>query len=270
MQDLQRLMNFFIDKFVLCPRCSLPETALAVSLKKGAIFHKCSACGAKDPLDMSHKLCAYIIKQAELAHATAAAAEGKSGDKKAKKEKKVSSHPTSIRRLTPILFPPHPRTTPGSQEKKEKKEKKEKTEKKEKSEEVAEEDAEASSEEEARPAAAPAAPAAALQAPPPSFLSAVSALLAQPKDVAEAKRLGKGLAASAVLLAFQDAVNAASAAAAKNAPLALEALYDADVITEEAILQWYDGVEGNAGVKAKAKVFCEWLKNADEDEEEDE
>jgi len=44
--DLQKLLNVFIDKFVLCPNCKLPETALVV--KKGIIFHRCSACGARE------------------------------------------------------------------------------------------------------------------------------------------------------------------------------------------------------------------------------
>lgn len=60
-QVLQHLLNVFIDKFVLCPKCHLPETALVV--KKGLIQHKCSACGAKEPVDMSHKLCTFILKE---------------------------------------------------------------------------------------------------------------------------------------------------------------------------------------------------------------
>ena len=92
--DCQRLMNMFIDKFVLCPKCLLPETSLAVSLKKGVIFHKCSACGAKEQVDATHKLCTYIIKQAELASAAAVKSDkkekkDKGGEKKEKKEKKV-------------------------------------------------------------------------------------------------------------------------------------------------------------------------------------
>ena len=89
--DLQKLIGTFCDKFVLCPKCSLPETALAVSLKKGTISHKCSACGAKEMVDLSHKLCTYIMRQAELAAAAAAAAEKSAapakGEKKEKKEK---------------------------------------------------------------------------------------------------------------------------------------------------------------------------------------
>ena len=61
-----------------------------------------------------------------------------------------------------------------------------------------------------------------------------------------------------------------SGALLKSVPLALEALYDADVLSEDTILAWYNGPEGNADVKAKSKTFIEWLLSADEEEEEDE
>ena len=34
---LQGLLNVFIDKFVLCPKCRLPETALVINVKRGII-----------------------------------------------------------------------------------------------------------------------------------------------------------------------------------------------------------------------------------------
>ena len=87
--DLQRLLNTFIDKcdggagggggagcrvtpaprparFVLCPKCQLPETALSVSVRRGLIFHKCAACGAKEVADMAHKLTTFILKQVRV------------------------------------------------------------------------------------------------------------------------------------------------------------------------------------------------------------
>lgn len=67
---LQDIIKRYIDKFVLCPTCSLPETDYRI--KNGCIFHKCKACGAKEMVDMSHKLCNYILAE----------------DKKAKKEDK--------------------------------------------------------------------------------------------------------------------------------------------------------------------------------------
>ena len=81
--DLQKLMNMFIDKFVLCPKCHLPETALVV--KKGIIYHKCSACGAKEAVDMSHKLCTFILKEAATAKALLL---GEGADPKAAKRDK--------------------------------------------------------------------------------------------------------------------------------------------------------------------------------------
>lgn len=55
-RTLQTHLNGFIDKFVLCPVCHLPEAAFQVSTSKGTIYLKCGACGAKELVDMSHKL----------------------------------------------------------------------------------------------------------------------------------------------------------------------------------------------------------------------
>ena len=90
--DLQKLLNVFIDKFVLCPKCHLPETALAV--RKGLIKHKCSACGAKETVDMSHKLCTFILKEATAAAAMAAGADDSAADKKARKAAKKAAAET--------------------------------------------------------------------------------------------------------------------------------------------------------------------------------
>merc|ERR1712238_366226 len=67
---LQNLVHIYVQGFVLCPNCNLPETKYKI--KGGCIFHNCAACGAKDMLDMSHKLCTFILAQ----------------DKKDKKKKK--------------------------------------------------------------------------------------------------------------------------------------------------------------------------------------
>lgn len=80
---LQQLMHKYIESFVLCPNCRLPETEYKI--KSGVIFHKCAACGAKEMVDMTHKLCTYIIAQDKKAKAEAKK-EGKKKDKK--KEKK--------------------------------------------------------------------------------------------------------------------------------------------------------------------------------------
>lgn len=69
-QVLQDLINRYVEKFVLCPNCRLPETDYKI--KSECIYHKCMACGAKEMVDMQHKLCNYILAE----------------DKKAKKEAK--------------------------------------------------------------------------------------------------------------------------------------------------------------------------------------
>lgn len=78
---LQTMMHRYIENFVLCPSCRLPETEYRI--KNDTIFHKCAACGAKDMVDMSHKLCTYILAQAKKARK-----EAKSKDKKKDKDGK--------------------------------------------------------------------------------------------------------------------------------------------------------------------------------------
>jgi len=49
----------FIKKFVLCPKCSNPETDLSVVGKQ--IHQKCIACGYQGLISSTHKLTSYII-----------------------------------------------------------------------------------------------------------------------------------------------------------------------------------------------------------------
>lgn len=77
---LQKLVRRYIDLFVLCPKCNLPETDYKI--KNDIIWHRCKACGAKEMVDMGHKLCNYIIAQDKK--------DKKAGKGKAKKEEKKS------------------------------------------------------------------------------------------------------------------------------------------------------------------------------------
>ena len=80
---LQQLMHRYIESFVLCPNCGLPETEYKI--KNECIYHKCAACGAKEMLDMNHKLTTFILAQDKKAKR---ANKGKAGkDKKKEKEK---------------------------------------------------------------------------------------------------------------------------------------------------------------------------------------
>ena len=96
---LMNMIHRYIEKFVICPQCGLPETVYKI--KSEVIWHQCAACGAKEMVDMGHKLCTYILAQNKKAKKEAASkGKGKkskskdkdsdSGDGKAdKKEKKV-------------------------------------------------------------------------------------------------------------------------------------------------------------------------------------
>eukprot|EP00602_Paraphysomonas_sp_CaronLab_P001389 CAMPEP_0185026884 /NCGR_PEP_ID=MMETSP1103-20130426/11450_1 /TAXON_ID=36769 /ORGANISM="Paraphysomonas bandaiensis, Strain Caron Lab Isolate" /LENGTH=393 /DNA_ID=CAMNT_0027560619 /DNA_START=235 /DNA_END=1416 /DNA_ORIENTATION=+ len=78
--DLQNFMHRYIESFVLCKNCRLPETHYKI--KNGIICQKCMACGSKDPCDMTHKLTTFILKQHKKAK--------ESKDKESKKDKKKS------------------------------------------------------------------------------------------------------------------------------------------------------------------------------------
>lgn len=59
--ELQQCVHKYVEKFVLCPECGLPETAYKIN--QGCIWHRCAACGAKEMVDMNHKLCTFILSQ---------------------------------------------------------------------------------------------------------------------------------------------------------------------------------------------------------------
>lgn len=61
---LRKLLDTFIEKFVLCPSCKNPETELIITGKgKHEDIHRdCKACGRKNGIDMRHKLVTYILK----------------------------------------------------------------------------------------------------------------------------------------------------------------------------------------------------------------
>ena len=115
--DLQKHLCKYIEAFVLCKQCKLPETHYKI--KGGIISQKCQACGNKDQVDMTHKLTTFILAQYKEAK-SAAKAKGETKPKKAndlsqaggaradsddetssevkkasKKEKKDKSEPTS-------------------------------------------------------------------------------------------------------------------------------------------------------------------------------
>ncbi|OMJ16425.1 putative eukaryotic translation initiation factor 5 [Smittium culicis] len=59
-EKLQNILDSFIDKFVLCGSCKNPETDLII--KDGMIMRQCMACGKRTDVDMRHRLSTYILK----------------------------------------------------------------------------------------------------------------------------------------------------------------------------------------------------------------
>lgn len=114
--DLQGLMCRYIELFVLCSNCRLPETHYKI--KGDSISQKCVACGNKDVCDMTHKLSTFILKQ----HKKLKSEKEKEGKEKKekKKEKKEKNREGEEREKENEV------KEGGSEEKKEKKEKKSK------------------------------------------------------------------------------------------------------------------------------------------------
>ncbi len=59
-QQLLHTLNTYIDTFVLCPKCHLPETLLTI--RKDILRHKCKSCGEKAPITSDHKLVRFFLK----------------------------------------------------------------------------------------------------------------------------------------------------------------------------------------------------------------
>jgi len=88
---LQEMVHRYVEYFVLCPSCGLPETEYKI--KSDIIWHRCKACGAKEMVNMQHKLCTFILAQDKKAKAEKKKNDKKEGKKKKgdKKEKKHGS-----------------------------------------------------------------------------------------------------------------------------------------------------------------------------------
>ncbi|BAM40891.1 eukaryotic translation initiation factor 5 [Theileria orientalis strain Shintoku] len=58
--SLAAVLDKFIELYVLCQNCQLPE--IEVLVKRGELHSSCNACGHKGVLDMTHKAASYMIK----------------------------------------------------------------------------------------------------------------------------------------------------------------------------------------------------------------
>lgn len=85
---MQDMLDGFIQKFVLCPKCENPETTLTVH--KQSISQRCMACGERGQLKVVHRLTQYIYKNPPNSSPTENGAGKKDKKSKGKKGKKDS------------------------------------------------------------------------------------------------------------------------------------------------------------------------------------
>lgn len=52
-EDLEKLLDKFINKYVLCNKCKYPE--LRYDVVKKDLWSTCNACGTKGKCDLTHK-----------------------------------------------------------------------------------------------------------------------------------------------------------------------------------------------------------------------
>ncbi|KAK8789662.1 eukaryotic translation initiation factor 5 [Blastocystis sp. subtype 4] len=119
--DLIKILNKFIDEYVLCPVCKLPETSLMLKHKKD-LYHHCDACGAETLIEANSKMNTFIVNEMTKGM------EGK--EKKAKKTKKTEEGDA----VSPVGEEKKEKKEHKHKEKKEKEKKEKHKEKKEKKE----------------------------------------------------------------------------------------------------------------------------------------
>jgi translation initiation factor 5 len=116
---LQQLLHKYIDIFVLCPNCHLPESNYKI--KSGIIYHSCLACGARESADMTHKLATFILNKHKKEK------KEKSKDKSSKDSKKSSSKDAAAAANGDDDKKKDKKAKKDKKEKKEKKDKKDKS-----------------------------------------------------------------------------------------------------------------------------------------------
>lgn len=94
-EKLQDILDGFIEKFVLCPDCDNPETDLLVEARKERIGQKCKACGYNGYIHMQHRLITFICKNPPNESGTPSKKEKKGGRKdKQKGQQNGETSPT--------------------------------------------------------------------------------------------------------------------------------------------------------------------------------
>ena len=62
-KQLEETLQGYIEDFVLCSKCKLPETEFKFNKKKETLKLKCAACGEKSKVKGDEKVISYLVKQ---------------------------------------------------------------------------------------------------------------------------------------------------------------------------------------------------------------
>lgn len=326
--DLAKLLEKFIDIFVLCPACRLPEIKMVV---RKTVKIDCAACGHNGVLKTAHKLLTYIVNHAADAKTKKAADEAGAvkKEKKEKKDKKEKTDKTEKEKES--------KEKGGEEEGDSDEEEKPKKKKGEEEEEVQwftdtskaaikarkeQEFAEMKANEVLLKNAEKMSTESTVDKSPvqvlKSFIASgkrtpeeiqdelkrlqlargltepqkVSALLAAIIDTTDPKTIGKQysnnaatlklfapnrLTAATLLNCIEEQVGLVERKLLPRTALILQALYEANVLEEDAIMAWYSSPPESAwlvnkdvaaAVRAKAAPFIDWLQEAEEEDDE--
>ena len=97
-EKMQELLDKFIRKYVLCPKCHLPEIHGKIRVSKKEIKSTCRSCGATCKLDNAHDFATYIRRNPPIYEeednvtgekVSRETEKEKKDDKKGKKDKKI-------------------------------------------------------------------------------------------------------------------------------------------------------------------------------------
>jgi len=89
----QNLVDKFIERYVLCTGCNLPEIDMVV--RKGFIVATCKACGWNGELDNQHKLAGYIVKNPP---STGIGFDGEGGKEKKSRQERQAERMTKAKK----------------------------------------------------------------------------------------------------------------------------------------------------------------------------
>lgn len=87
--DLQKMLTRYIELFVLCPTCKLPE--IKTNIKSSGIKIDCAACGHNSILKTAHRLGQYMMKNPEKGAKASKEERSKRKGKKGKRDKEAET-----------------------------------------------------------------------------------------------------------------------------------------------------------------------------------